>query len=170
MKILSYKYSPTMKTLLLSLEGLSAEEVKTCVEFISPFKKLRQLKLTFRSITEQIDKNLSVIGHKLSKLLQFVVIIKESVPISYCFFNVFTHFKTIRKLNITIFQTKVLSPSVECLKHCIQLYELEIFYLELTEGFFTNVHSVVPKLQFLIFSTREDFSDSFIDLFRSVKS
>ena len=168
MKILSDKYSQTMKTLLLSLEDLTAKEVKTCVEFISRFKNLRQLQLTC-SFIEQIDKHLSVIGQKLSKLLQFVVIISDSVPISYRFFNVFTHFKTIRKLSITVIQNTVLSGSVQCLKHCTYLYELEIFYLELTEAFFTNVYSVVPKLQFLIFSTREVFSDSFIDSFRSMK-
>ena len=59
--------------------------------------------------------------------------------------------------------------SVKAFKDCLQLKELDIHYDGLTEDFFANIASFVPKLQFLRISTGKDFSDSFIDSFQSKK-
>ena len=84
MKILSHKYTQTMKSLLLWRDGLTDEELKTCGEHISRFHNLRQLELTFHltNTTEPIDYCLSLIGQKCTKLLKFDFRIDESVPIS----------------------------------------------------------------------------------------
>ena len=63
-----------------------------------------------------------------------------------------------------------LSGSVECFKHCKQLIELDIKYSELREDFFTNIATFLPKLQSLEIWTKKQFSDSFIDLFNSMKN
>ena len=172
MKILSDKYSQTMKTLLLSLEDLTAEEVKTCVECICRFKNLRKLKLIFLwpQITQPLDVWLSLISQKCSKLLKLYIFMDHSIPISDHFFDVFHHFKTIRRLSVMLGQhTVVLSGSVQCFKHCTELYELSIAYHEMPEDFFKNVESFVPKLQFLQIYNKIEFSDAFIDSFRSMK-
>ena len=172
MKILSDKYSKTMKSLLLWCEGLNEEEVKICVERISRFHNLRQLELTFHltNTTEPIDGCLSLIGQKCNKLLKLDFRIDESLPITDRFFDVFHHFKTIKRLRILIFTNTVLSGNIECFKHCKQLYELSIIYLNLTEDFFKNIESFVPKLQSLEICRKSQFSDAFIGSFRCVKS
>ena len=71
MKILSDKYSQTMKTLRVWLRYMSAEELKTCIDCISRFQNLRQLKLTIETnFKESIDNCLSLIGQRCSKLLK----------------------------------------------------------------------------------------------------
>ena len=60
--------------------------------------------------------------------------------------------------------------SVEYLKHCKQLIDLYIRYAELTESFFTNVETFLPKLKSLRILFYQQFSDSFIDNFQSMKS
>ena len=63
-----------------------------------------------------------------------------------------------------------MNGSVECFKHCKQLKELDIKYLELREDFFANIASFVPKLQSFRIITKQKFSDSFIDSFNSMKN
>ena len=63
-----------------------------------------------------------------------------------------------------------MSGNVECFKHCKQLYKLHISYPELTEHFFTNIQSFIPKLQILKILSPEKFSNTFSDLFNSMKS
>ena len=103
MQILVNKYSKTMKRLNVEFGKLTEEELKKCIECISRFQNLRQLELKFYSypITEQpIDDCLSLIGQKCTKLLKLdLIIINDSIPISDRFFDVFTHFKTLKNLN-----------------------------------------------------------------------
>ena len=172
MKKLTDKYSQTLKILNLLIIDLSAEELKTCIECISRFENLKELKLMFHRITttKPIDDCLSLIGQKCCKLLKLdILIVDVLVPISERFFNVFTHFKSIKKLKICLPHIRVLSGSVECFKHCKQLEELDIKYQELREEFFVNIDSFVPKLQLLSITTEKQFSNSFINLFQSMK-
>ena len=174
LKILSDKYSQTMKKLLLSLEDLTAKELKRCVDCISRFRNLRNLEMTLclTKITKPIDESLSLIGQKCNKLLKLELLIDCSVRISDRFFEVFHHFKTIRRLRIMLNRhtvCKVLSGSVECFKHCTELTKLSIVYLEMTEDFLKNIASIVPKLQFLEIVRRREFSDTFIASFHSLK-
>ena len=173
MKILSDKYCQTMKKVIISLEDLSAEEVKTCVDSICRFKNLKSLGLTICSKgKEPIDENLSLIGQKCTKLLKLDLMIDCSVRISDRFFEVFHHFKTIRRIKIMLNRQTVctvLSGSVECFKHCTELTQLSIGYLEMTEDFLKNIDSFLPKLQLLEIVNTREFSASFIASFHSLK-
>ena len=63
-----------------------------------------------------------------------------------------------------------MNGSVESFKHCKQLKELDITYPKLKEDFCTNIQLFVPELQKLRIETDEEFSDSFIDSFHSLKN
>ena len=80
MKILSDKYSQTMKTLNVMLEDLemTREEVIKCFEYISRFENLRDLTLRIECIRlrEPIDDCLSLIGQKCNKLLKLDLTVK----------------------------------------------------------------------------------------------
>ena len=172
MFILSDKYSQTIKRFDVSFRNLTDEELKTCFDCISRFENLRELKLDLSFIisTEPIDYCLSLIGKKCTKLLKLDLYIYSLVLISVGFFLTFCEFKAIKKLKIHLTDNILLSGSVECFEHCTELYELDIFYDKLTEDFFTNIQLFIPKLQTLYIETTEQFSDSFIDSFHSMKS
>ena len=174
MKILSDKYRQTMKTLNVGLTGLTAEELKTCIECIARFENLKELRLDIKglNISEPIDHVFKLIGRKCTKLLKFKLRIYESLLIFDRFFDLFYDFKAIKKLLIILphnsvyfVSNTVLSGSVECFKNCKQLIELDIDYPELREDFFVNIDTFVPKLQSLRIQTDKQFSDSFIELF-----
>ena len=172
MKILSVKYSQTIKSLDITLYELSAEELKTCIECIARFENLRELKLTFQDIktTEPIDDCLSLIGQKLSKLLTFTLFIYRSTPISDRFLDIFIEYKAIKKLKIYFPHIRGLSGSVECFKHCKHLKHIDIGFKGLTEEFFANIELFVPKLRILFIKAYKLFSDSFINTFHSMKN
>ena len=169
--VMSDKYSQTMKTLDVRFVSLTAKELKTCMDCISRFGYLKELKLELltMNITEPIDNCLSLIGQKCNKLLKLDLSIDESIPISDRFFQIFSEFKAIKKLKIELLDNQ-LSGSVECFKHCKQLNELDITYYELTEDFFANIALFVPKLKTLRIITRKHFNDSFSDLFQTMKN
>ena len=174
LKILSDKYSKTMKSLnfdFMDVIRITAEELKTCFNCISWFEHLKELKLEFRYWyeLEPIDDCLSLIGQKCNKLLKLDLKIITNFAISDRFFASFSQFKAIKKLKIDLFDNE-LSGSIECFKHCKQLIELDINYRELREDFFANIASFVPKLQSLRIKTRNQFSDSFIDSFQQMKN
>ena len=174
LKILSDKYSQTLKILHVSLSELTEEELKICIECIARFENLKELKIKLRLIgsydSEPIDDCLSLIGQKCNKLLKLDLIINNNVPISDTFLDIFSLFKAIKKLKINITENTVLSGSVECFKHCTELIDLEIYYNQLTEDFFENIALFVPKLKFLQFSTSGNLPKSFINSFHSMKS
>ena len=170
LKIITVKYSQTMKILKLILSNLTAEELKACIDCISRFENLTFLGLNICKTQQPIDDCLSLIGQKCNKLLKLHLSINSSFSISDRFFDIFTNFKTIKKLKITLKINKALEGSVECFKHCKQLKYLDINFSELKEHFFTNIESFVPKLQSLKISTDKQYSDSFIDSFQSMKS
>ena len=172
MKVLSDKYSQTLKTLKVPFKKLTIEELKTCIDCISRFENLTELKLRIQDFNSKdpIDDCLSLIGQKCTKLLKLELLFYYSVPISKRFFNIFTQFKALKRLKIMFLEKTVIEGSVECFKHCKQLKELDINYSHLTEEFFANIELFVPKLQLLRTESHELFSDSFIDLFHSLKS
>ena len=172
LKILSDKYSQTMKTLNVDLNALTAEELKTCIECIARFENLKELKLEFNDmkITKPIYEGLILIGQKCNKILKLDLSIKCSVPITHRFFEIFTRFIAIRKLKINFHFNRGLSGSVECLKHCKQLNDIDIDFWKLKEEFFTNIELFVPKLQILRIKAYKQFSDSFINNFYSMKN
>ena len=171
-KLLSDKYSKTLKTLDIELWYMSSAEVKTCLEHISRLENLRELTLTFGPliIKEPIDDCLSLIGQKCNKLLKLDLLISSFVKITDKFFDLFSEFKALKKLKINLDYYTVLSGSVECFKHCKQLIDLEIRYRELREDFFANIASFVPKLQTLQILTEKEFYYSFINSFNSMKN
>ena len=117
---------------------------------------------------EPIEKNLKLIGQKCNKLLKLEI--REKFEISYPFFSIFSEFKNIKKLTISLPENTVLSGSVQSFKHCKQLNDIEIYYPELTEDFFTGIASSLPKLKKLVIYTKKQFSGRFIDLFHSIKT
>ena len=172
LKILSNKYSKTIKTLKVQFCRMSYGKLKTSIGYICRLENLKQLKLKVSSdrITEPIDDCLSLIGQKCTKLLELYLEIDYYVPISDRFFDVFTHFKAIKILRIELPNNmSVFSGSVECFKHCKQLYDIDINNPELKEDFFTNIATFLPKLQSLNIYTSIQFSDSFIDSFHAMK-
>ena len=169
--ILSNKYSQTMKTLDVKLDFLSTDQLKTSINNICRFENLTELKLEFMFvITEPIDNSLSLIGQKCNTLLKLDLSIGSEIPISDRFFYIFNKFEAIKKLKIKLEHNTVLAGSVECLKNCKQLNELEIIYSELREDFFANIETFVPKLKLLQMETRKHFSDSFINYLHSIKN
>ena len=169
MKILSDKYSQTMKILNASLRDMTEEELKTCIECIARFENLKELKLEF-GINKSIDDYISLIGQKCSKLLKLDLLVNPSVLITDRFFDLFSKFKNIKKLKLRLHNNTEVKGSIESLKHCKQLKHLDIEYFELREEFFANIDSFVPKLQTLRIFTSRHFSDSFIDSFHSMKN
>ena len=172
MQILVNKYSQTMKRIDVRFGNITSEELKTCIDCISQFENLTQLNLTFDSkkTTEPIDDCLSLIGQKCNKLLKLDLSINGSDPISDRFLTIFSKFKAIKKLNIYLSHNTVLSGSIECFKHCTELYELDIYYPKLREEFFANIELFVPKLQLLGIKSKEQFSETFINSFHSMIS
>ena len=172
MKILSDKYRQTMKILNVTLFRLTEEELKTCIECICRFENLKELKIEFfpMNIRKPIDDCFSLIGQKCNKLLKLDLSIHSSVPISDRFFDSFSKFKAIKKLKIRFGNDVKVKGNVKAFKHCKQLNNIEIIYLELTEDFFANIETFVPKLQSLRVLTGKDFSDSFINSFHSMKN
>ena len=169
--ILVHKYRQSLKTLDLDIGGFNEEELKSFIECISRFENLQSLTLDFdlMKTTEPIDDCLSLIGQKCNKLLNLYLRIDESVPISEQFFDVFTHFKAIKKLKLYLQPNRVLKRNVESFKHCTELYELNISYPELREDFFTNIDSFVPKLQSFRIQSGNQFLNTFINSFHSMK-
>ena len=72
MKIFSVKYSQTMKSLNVMLSSLTAEDLKTTIEYIARFENLRQLSLEFGPMKnkEPIEDCFKLIGQKCTKLLK----------------------------------------------------------------------------------------------------
>ena len=170
LQILSDKYSRTMKSLKVIIGYLTEEELKTSIECIARFKNLTELQVLFKLVITEVNLDcLSQIGQKCTKLLKLELNIDNEIPISDRFFDVFTHFKAIMKLKINLSETTVLKGSVESLKHCKQLNDLQVMGSGLTEDFFTNIASFVPKLKFLKISTDQQFSDTFIHSFNLMK-
>ena len=81
------------------------------------------------------------------------------------FLFVISEFKTIEKLEIRLAKKTEWYGSVECFKYCTELKRFDINYSKLTEHFFANVATFVPKLQYLKITTEKEFSDSFIAFF-----
>ena len=106
MKIWVNKYSKTLKILKVNLCNVSVEELKTCIECITRFENLTQLKLQIEFIytepEETIDECLLLIGQKCKKLLKLDLNINYSVSISEQFFDIFTEFKGIEVLTISL--------------------------------------------------------------------
>ena len=152
LKTMSDKYCQTMKTLHLRL-SFSDEELKIGIDCISRFENSKVLTLCFyvyqMKTSEKINDCLSLIGQKCNKLLKLGLTINNNlVAISDRFFYSFTHFRPIKFLKIHLWTKTVLSGSVECFKHCTELNEIDIDYSELSENFFTNIATFVPKLHF----------------------
>ena len=174
LKIMSDKYSQTMKSLDVELYEETTEELKTCIECIARFENLKELKLSIvtMGLEEPIDDCLSLIGQKCNKLLKLDLEISPLVSISNRFFNIFSGFKNLENLKINISPKIEMKGSVECFENCKQLKKLNIgcYYGKLREDFFANIASFVPKLQSLRIRTEKPFSDSFINSFLSMKN
>ena len=167
----SDKYSQTIKTLNVLFENLTEEKLKTCIEYISRFENLKELKLELNlRTTEPINESIALIGRKCIKLLKFNISFSGNIIINNQFFDTISEFKAIKKLKIDLpFNTK-LKGSVECFKLCKQLIDLDIRYAKLTENFFTNVDTFLPQLKSLRISTEKQFSDLFTNNFQSMKN
>ena len=172
MVILSSKYSQTMKSIDISLNHMTADELKTCFDCISRFENLKELTLNlFTTKVEEPIDCLSLIGQKCNKLLDLKFITRFAITDR--FFASFSEFKAVKKLKIELLNNELNSNlilSVECFKHCKQLNELDINYPELKEDFFINIASLLPKLKTLRIKSRYQFSKSFIDSFQTMKN
>ena len=182
LEILADKCSQTLKILNIrflctepekqKISVVSKESIKEWIDCITRFENLQSLTLGFYylNITEPIDDCLSLIGQKCNKLLKLDVTIGYSVAISEKLLDVFSEFKAIKKLKIFAWN-KVLPGSVKCFKHCKQLNELDIKCNDISEDFFANIASFVPKLKSLKISPSfSRYSDSCIKPFDSMEN
>ena len=172
--ILFDKYSKTLKCLNATFNyHYSREEMLLkSINCISEFENLKELHMNFCGYRtrQSIDDCLKLIGQKCNKLLILYLCFGLWNEISDRFYEIFSEFKAIKKLTIWLSLKFSLSGSVECFKHCKQLKELIIIDRHLTEDFFANIASFVPKLQFLCIGTEsKQFSNSFIDSFHTMK-
>ena len=169
MKILSDKYRQTLKTLGLKIRfyDMNDKEKKAFSQNFR-FNDLRKLSLAlnFSGSGQPIVECLSMVGQNCPKLSDLTII---SLSMFKNYFTIFSEFKAIEKLNIMFFIGND-NENIEYFKHCPHLKELDIFYPELREDVFTNIQSFLPKLQSLRIQTKNEFSDSFIDSFHSMKS
>ena len=103
LKILTDKYSRTLKTLNVSFWHMGEEEPKPWIKLISRLENLRQLSLELGQIitTQPIDDCLSLIGQKCTKLLKLDFRINILIQISKRFFYVFYHFAALKELKIS---------------------------------------------------------------------
>ena len=174
MKILSNKYSKTLKTLDVTLNALTEEEVKTCIDYICRFENLQSLTLGFSAlkVKEPIEKSLKLIGQKCIKLLKLDLDIDHCLRVTDRFFETFSEFKAIKKLKIELFSLsiKAVKGSIESMKECKQLNELDLRYCYLREDFFANVATFVPNLRSLRVETEKKFSNKFDKSFHSMKN
>ena len=172
-KILSDKYSKTLKILNISLNDfrMTIEEVNKSIEYISPFENLKELTLELKlsATIGPIDDCLSLIGQKCNKLLKLDLKIRVYSE-RLRFLTSFSEFNSLKKLTIDLPPFTRLSGSVEYFKHCKQLIELDINGPKLREDFFANIASFVPKLQSLRILTDKLYSDSFINSFHLMKN
>ena len=174
MTLLADKYSKTMNELGVGLLCLTATKLKTSVDLICRFDNLRDLRLQIELKKKQsIEQYLSLIGKNCPKILGLGLYLNSEnySSISGRLFAPLSEFRAIKNLKITFDQCCTDSDeSVESLKHCAQLTHLDFNMQDLTESFFANIESFVPKLQTLRIKTENEFSDSFIDKFKSMKS
>ena len=173
------KYSQTLKYLFVQIDVLNGQLMTTCVDCICRLENLQKLYLTINYCenSESVDC-LSLIGQNCAKLLTFYLVINFKVAISDRFFDIFTDFKAVKRLKISLqpypwdfgqpYQRKLIG-SVECFKHCKQLTELVIDYPLIEEQFFAFIRVFVPKLQTLKIVNEIFFSKLFIKLFRTMK-
>ena len=99
LKILSDKYSQTMKSLNVKFHELSPESLKTCIDCITRFVNLKSLIKSIRDIEDvediqPIDDCLSLIDQKCNKLLKLDLKVDYYSPQSERFFQIFSEFKT----------------------------------------------------------------------------
>ena len=108
MKVLSNKYSKTLKTLSVDFDWLKIEELKTCFDCISRFENLTELRIKIQEFKgkDPIDDCLSLIGQKCTKLLKLELLFYYSVQISKRFFNVFTQFIALKRLKMMLLAKK----------------------------------------------------------------
>ena len=177
LKIITNKYSHLFKTFNASFDCMTNDSFQTLIDCISHLENLTELTLESGPMAKNmgpIDKCLPVIGQKCTRLLKLDLLFDplffdQSVLISDQFFDIFSNFKGIKRLRISLSLEKVLPGNIECFKHCKQLNELHIRYHELREDFFANIASFVPKLQLLRIETRKQYSESFVNLFCAMK-
>ena len=142
-------------------------DIKTfCQNF--RFNDLRKLRFEYRLLNNEqpVEGSLSLIAHNCPKLKDLSITSVE--PISKTFFTIFSEFKAIEKLNI-MFQIQNDIENFDCFRHCPHLKQLDIRCHQLTEDFFANIATIMPKLQSLVVKTDNEFSDSFVDSFHSMK-
>ena len=168
MKILSDKYSKTFTLLNAKFYRNSFNDLEIYFDYISRFENLRVLRLELQQKRQPIDC-LSLIGQKCTKLMELELNVRKYSPISHRFFNSFSKFTSIKKLKFVSLYGKVLKGSIRSLKNCKKLNHLDFGYLQISEDFFTNINVFLPKLQFISFSSKQEYSDSFIDSFHSMK-
>ena len=151
---LSSKYSKIMKSIDISLNHITAEELKTCIECISRFENLKELKLNLftMKVEEPIDDCLSLIGQKCNKILKLDLKFITSFPITNQFIASFSEFKAIKKLKIELLNNEFnMNLSVKGFKHCKQLNELDINYPEL-KGFLKGTQRVTDGYNKVIYT------------------
>ena len=177
MDILAEKYHATLRILKLSLndrQAVSPDFHNNALSYIPRFKNLISLDISLwgekdSGFHRPIDESLSLIGRKCTKLKNLSIETDSDSLLSDLFFTVLSEFKSLEKLNIELEVTKTLVGSIDSLKHCSRLKYLSITYSKLTEDFFANIQSFLPKLQFLNISISKPLSKSFIDSLKSMQ-
>ena len=154
LKTLADKYSKSLKRIGIKIVStVKAKQLKTYLRDISRFENLQSLDLKISENygkIETIDESIALLAESLTHLKNFQLKIYNNFLISERFLKSLSELKTVKRLVLDLKPiTKKLEGSVECLRKCSELTTLDIDYSELSENFFENIESILPKLRFL---------------------
>ena len=179
-EVFAHQFSRTMQKLSIEMFGLSVAQLKTCLTLISTFKNLESLKVSASKYlnpkqieeksNETIDESLSKIVSNCPHLKKLHLTINYKSMVANRLMSVLSELKSATDLNLWLSnQIPKLDETIECLKNCQELKRFEIFATDLTEDFFANIHTVLPKIRFLSISCSKPISKSFIASLQSME-
>ena len=175
-KNLCQQYSNEMKSINVSFNTLTDEEVKTCLLSISHLKNLKELKIHshYSGFEEPFVEYISMIGQNCEKILSLTLsqFSFTSVPITDHFSDTLSSSKSIKSF-IFLSQMNELKGSVKSLHGCKQLKHLCLKVSSMNEDFFSGIDTALPNLQTLELIIHkfnsEEISDSLIEPFLTLK-
>ena len=173
MKAFTDKYGKTLKSIKITFYDLSTDDLKSCLIKLSLFENLQSLDLSIYSFNVKhnaIDECLQQMTRNLNKLKNLKLnFFGNNSLIGDHFFSSLSQLKQNESLKLVMEFDKELRPGIKFLIECPKLKKLVINYTELTESFFKDIHSSIPRIEFLTIDTNQRLSDEFFTSLSSMK-
>ena len=173
MKIFTDKYGKTMKSIKISLNDLTTDDLKSCLIELSLFENLQSLDLSIDNYDikhNAIDEYLRQMTRNLNKLKNFSLkICNQYSLISGDFFTLLPQLKQIESLELELEIDGQSIVSIKSMIECPKLKKLVIDYAKLTKSFFKDIQSSIPRMEFLTIKTFQRISDKFFTYLSSIK-